>query len=246
MVNLALGKILIMNNFTGSINTSKGQISVKIRFIVTLMVTMLILASLLAEFGRNSVSGQDEELPVYIVQSGDTISSIALRFNVTTDDIIKENGITDANLVNIGTQLRIPGLDGITGVLTSEVIPLGVTLLKISRINRVSEEDLIILNKFTSPTEIIAGMKMIIPVNENAPTFNNLSPLPADFSPLSFAIIHNTSPWVVKNQNNLLETWLLIPNDQLISLVDENSSLMGKPLVQDFQFHPYLSFKGKQ
>jgi LysM repeat protein len=112
MVNLFLGINSIMNNFTGLINTSKGQNSVKIKHKWGVIVTLIILVTLLSEFAINPVSGQDAELPVYIVQSGDTISSIALRFNVTTDDIIQENSITDANLVNIGTRLRIPGLEG--------------------------------------------------------------------------------------------------------------------------------------
>lgn len=233
MVNLSLGISSIMNNFTGLRNTSKGQISVKINNKLTLIVTILILVSLLGEFVINPVSGQDAELPVYIVQAGDTISSIALRFNVTTDDIIQENGITDANLVNIGTQLRIPGLEGISGVLTSAVIPMGVTLSELSRSNQIKEDDLIILNKFTSPSEIIAGMKMIIPVKETTLSFNYLSWVPGDFSPLSFSIINNTSRWIVKDQNDLLETWLLLPNDKLISLSDDNSLLLSKPLVQD-------------
>jgi murein DD-endopeptidase MepM/ murein hydrolase activator NlpD len=49
----------------------------------------------------------------------------------------------------------------------------------------------------------------------------------------------------VKDQNNLLETWLLIPNDQLISLAKENSSLMGKPLVQDLSISPLTLVQGE-
>jgi murein DD-endopeptidase MepM/ murein hydrolase activator NlpD len=233
MVNLFLGISSIMNNFTGLINTSKGQNSVKIKHKLGVIVTLIILVTLLSEFAINPVSGQDAELPVYIVQSGDTISSIALRFNVTTDDIIQENSITDANLVNIGTRLRIPGLEGISGVLTSEVIPLGVTLSELSRSSQIREEDLIILNKFTSPSEIIAGMKMIIPVKETTLSFNYLPQVPDNFSPLAFTIINNTSHWIVKDQNNLLETWLILPNDNLISLSDGDSLLLSKPLVQD-------------
>jgi LysM repeat protein len=234
-----------MNNFTGLINTSKGQNSVKIKHKLGVIVTLIILVTLLSEFAINPVSGQDAELPVYIVQSGDTISSIALRFNVTTDDIIQENSITDANLVNIGTRLRIPGLEGISGVLTSEVIPLGVTLSELSRSSQIREEDLIILNKFTSPSEIIAGMKMIIPVKETTLSFNYLPQVPDNFSPLAFTIINNTSHWIVKDQNNLLETWLILPNDNLISLSDGDSLLLSKPLVQDLSIANFPLVQGE-
>lgn len=234
-----------MNNFTGSRKTSKGQNFVTTKCKLTLFLTVLMLVTSFCETGRISVRAQDADLPVYIVQPGDTISSIALRFNVTAEDIIKENGITDANLVNIGTQLRIPGLEGITGVLTSEVIPLGVTLSGLSRTNQISEEDLINLNKFTSPSEIIAGMKMIIPVKDTQPAFKHISSNPFEISPLSYAIINNTSPWIVRGQNNLAETWFLLPNDNLISFFDQNSLATNKPLVQTLSITPLPLVQGE-
>ena len=46
----------------------------------------------------------------YTVQAGDTIAGIAFRFNSTTADILKENGLTEAdlNLIYIGQILIIP------------------------------------------------------------------------------------------------------------------------------------------
>jgi LysM repeat protein len=44
----------------------------------------------------------------YIVQSGDSLAKIAALFNSTTEDIIKENNIKDANAIQVGQQLIIP------------------------------------------------------------------------------------------------------------------------------------------
>lgn len=54
-----------------------------------------------------------EPLPgqyVYVVQSGDTLLTIARRFNVTFKDIIEANEIEDPNLILPGQQLVIPGI----------------------------------------------------------------------------------------------------------------------------------------
>lgn len=44
----------------------------------------------------------------YFVQSGDTLASIAGKFNSREDDIVKENGIEDPNLIGVGQCLTIP------------------------------------------------------------------------------------------------------------------------------------------
>lgn len=44
----------------------------------------------------------------YIVQEGDTLYDIALRYGVEIDDIIEANGITDPNTLRIGQELIIP------------------------------------------------------------------------------------------------------------------------------------------
>lgn len=38
----------------------------------------------------------------YTIQAGDTIAGIASKFNSTSEDILKENGITDANKIQVG------------------------------------------------------------------------------------------------------------------------------------------------
>ena len=63
--------------------------------------------------------------PVYVVQPGDTLRSIAARFNVTMAALVAANNIADPNLLGVGQQLVIPGLQGISGVLDSEVINFG-------------------------------------------------------------------------------------------------------------------------
>ena len=48
----------------------------------------------------------------YVVQSGDTLSSIALRFGVSVDQIAQANSIQDVSLIRAGQQLVIPAATG--------------------------------------------------------------------------------------------------------------------------------------
>lgn len=50
----------------------------------------------------------EEESELYVVTSGDTLSSIALRFDTTVDEIVELNDLDDADTLAIGDELRIP------------------------------------------------------------------------------------------------------------------------------------------
>jgi LysM repeat protein len=104
--------------------------------------------------------------PVYIVQAGDTLSFIAARFNVALNDLIAANPQVDPNFLSQGQQLVIPGLEGVSGILETEVIPLGDSLRSLSRRRQVPDEQLIKLNRLVSPSELYVGISMIVPVQE--------------------------------------------------------------------------------
>jgi LysM repeat protein len=48
-------------------------------------------------------------MPIYSVQRGDNLSTIAARYNTTVDQLVKQNQIANANLINVGQELKIPG-----------------------------------------------------------------------------------------------------------------------------------------
>jgi LysM repeat protein len=49
------------------------------------------------------------EISTYIVQAGDTLFRIAVRFETTTDELTTLNGIADPSSIYVGQQLIIPG-----------------------------------------------------------------------------------------------------------------------------------------
>lgn len=73
-----------------------------IRFVV--LVVFLVLG--LLHVGRAAAD------TTYIVQSGDTLSAIAVRFGVTVRELQEANNLENVNLIFTGQQLVIPGVDG--------------------------------------------------------------------------------------------------------------------------------------
>lgn len=59
--------------------------------------------------------------PEYIVQQGDSLSIIAQRFGVSTQDLANFNGIEDANSIQVGQKLTIPPTTAPTTVTETTV-----------------------------------------------------------------------------------------------------------------------------
>ena len=74
---------------------------------------LALLASSQAGLSGGLGGGSGARLPSsYTVRGGDTLSAIALRFNVSVDKIASANGIANIHRVYAGTRLSIPGASG--------------------------------------------------------------------------------------------------------------------------------------
>jgi murein DD-endopeptidase MepM/ murein hydrolase activator NlpD len=158
---------------------------------------------------------QQVEGPIYIVQEGDSLWDIALRFKVSMDELARVNGITDPSQLKVGAQLVIPGLTGVKGVLTTRIVSYGETITSLSRRYQVPVDILSKLNHLTSPTELYAGSTLVIPVdNANVGDSRRNFLIPGQ-SLLETAIQNNASPWAYVLVNNLPGTWAALPGDVL-------------------------------
>ena len=183
--------------------------------------------------------------PVYIIQPGDTLSGIAARFNVSLTDLMSANNISDPNVVSAGQQLVIPGLSGVTGTLTTELVNFGDTFRSFERRTQVSADLLAKLNHLVSPTELYVGSNLIIPEQDNATDLTNrLTPAPGE-SLLEAAVKANTDPWTLVALNSLSGTWDGLPGDVLYApgAAAQNQTANGLPSAfLDVQI-PSLPFK---
>lgn len=168
--------------------------------------------------------------PVYIVQQGDTLSFIASRFNVALNDLIEANPSIDPNFLSEGQEVVIPGLEGITGVLETEVITFGDTLRSLSRRTQVSDAQLKKLNRLVSPTELYVGVSLIVPVQEGQRILTTRMTAAAGESLLELAVKQESDPWTLASLNKLSGSWNAIPGDVLYSPAETGSgSVTGLP-----------------
>jgi len=161
--------------------------------------------------------------PVYIVQPGDTLSFIASRFNVTVNDLMAANPTLDPNLLAQGQQIVIPGLEGVTGVLETEIISFGDSLRSLSRRTQVADEQLKKLNRLVSPTELYVGVGLIVPVQEEQNRLTARMTPAAGESLLELAIKQGSDPWTLAAINKLGGSWDTIQGDILYSPTGGNS-----------------------
>ena len=177
--------------------------------------SFLILAILVLVLSVGPASAQSSG-PVYIVQPGDTLYSISLRFGVTVDELMAANNITNPNLLSAGQQLVIPGLEGVTGVLDTEVIAFGDSLRGLLRRTQMPLPLLQKLNRLVSPMELYVGASLIIPQRDET-TLSARAVTKKGETLLEVAVRQGSDPWTLVSLNGLAGTWDALPGDSLYS-----------------------------
>jgi len=96
----------------------------------------------------------------YIVQEGDTLSALALRFGTTVSALAEANGIADPDLIYVGQGLVIPGSSGGEGFYT---VQQGDTLSALALCFGTTVSALAEANGIADPDLIYVGQGLVIP-----------------------------------------------------------------------------------
>lgn len=168
-------------------------------------------------FASQQVRAQEVSGPIYVVQPGDSLSSIASRFSVDINELMSANGIVNANQLTVGQQIVIPGLENISGVLDTEVVNFGNSYRSLVRRTQVPEALFRKLNHVVSPSEFYVGASMIVPIQSSGEGLNTrISAAPGE-SMLEASIKKGTDPWTLMHYNKLQGSWDVIPGDTLFA-----------------------------
>ncbi len=183
--------------------------------------------------------------PIYIVQPLESLSGIAQRFNVSINDLMAANNISNPNLLAVGQRLTIPGLRGVSGVLDTEIIAFGDSFHGLVRRTQIPGDLLRRLNRVVSPTEFYVGAGMIVPKQDNSVDLANRITPGDRQSLLELAITQGTDAWTLASLNDLNGTWDGVPGDILYAEGTSTSSPAASGLPPAFVSAeiPSLPFK---
>ena len=118
-----------------------------------------LTSNLLYTGQRLKVNNKGSDNNTYKVVNGDTLYSIARRYNISVEELKKINNLTNNNLA-IGQILKIP-----SDQLIEYIVKSGDNLYKISNMYGVSIKDIMNLNNLKS-TNLSINQKVIIPKNK--------------------------------------------------------------------------------
>ena len=231
---------------------------------LSLLGAFLLAVSLLAPAALPAYAQEDTNSVRYVVQPGDTLSSISLRFDVSIVDLVDANNLADPNNLNVGEVLIIPGIDWIDGTLILQGVPLGESYLSLKRRYLLSDEDMGRLNRFTStsPEQLVAGLQVMLATERGELAESARAALAPGLSLLELAAASGDNPWALAAVNQLPGTWAAVPGDVLFTpgrlapgpgglpspitslTIDEPGFVQGKTMVFRLQTNGELQMGG--
>ena len=146
----------------------------------------------------------------YIVKSGDSLYSIANKYNTTVNELKSLNNLSN-NTLSIGQVLKLPKVDEIVTV-NEYIVKSGDSLYSIAKKYNTSVDELKSLNNLTS-NMLSVGQKLNIPVTEEV---SNVYTVKSGDNLYSIARKFNTTVNEIKSKNNLSSNTLSIGQKLII------------------------------
>ncbi len=162
---------------------------------------LFILSGLLAfsigfggPIGLSPAVAQESQQTVYIVQPGDTLASIALRYGLATNDLAQANALINPEIIYVGQSLTIPSLKvapaktavkPITLANRLHIVQADETLFGIAVRYGATVQAFREANQLGESDFIVAGQPLIIPTSAKsnaAGVAQPGTPLPAPFT----------------------------------------------------------------
>ena len=146
--------------------------------------------------GLLPAAAQESPPTIYVVQPGDSLASIALRYGLTMTELAQANGVINPNLIYVGLKLNIPArLEGtLTAAPTAKsakvinrlhTVQASETLLSIALKYGTTVRSLIETNRLDRTGFIVPGQQLIIPPDarsNQAGVAQPNTPLPSPFT----------------------------------------------------------------
>lgn len=115
-------------------------------------------------FGTLGNINKGEEIIEYAVESGDTLSGIAQKFDISLETVLWANDLTKNSPLRVGQKLTILPVSGIM-----HLVKKGETATQIAKAHKADLSEITEFNKLSEEAEIFAGDLLIIPGGQPTP-----------------------------------------------------------------------------
>lgn len=137
-------------------------------------ITPQILGAL-AEGSDIDIEEISKEIIEYMVGSGDSVWSIAEKFNISSDSILWANELSGSSIIKPGQKLIIPPVSGVI-----HHVKEGDTLGKIAGLYKAKIDEITVFNNLSQAESIFIGDVLVIPGGVMP-----AKPLPVQYAPLA-------------------------------------------------------------
>ena len=136
------------------------------RLFTFLLLLLLIGAGPTAVYSQDADSDApaESESPIprlHVVQSGETLTSIALLYDTSVEALQRLNSISDPSLLYVGQELLIPGGGG-AEIFTQATIQAGDSLAGLAAAFNSTEAAIIEINRLMNPYHLVAGQSLAV------------------------------------------------------------------------------------
>lgn len=197
---------------------------------------------------------QDETTPlVHVVQDGENLTSIAVQYDVSVQDLMLVNGLGEEDLIFPGDELIIPGAEGDV-VAATYTVQAGDSLAGIAEAFNTTLAEIAAENGLVSPHTLHAGQVLGLvsrtgSASSNPPTGTLHVVQPGD-TLLTVAAHHGLAPQTIAEMNGLAAPARLfagmrlrLPGDELFQFLPgawETLQVDPVPLVQGQTMSVYV------
>lgn len=185
--------------------TRRKSYNREMRFSAVLVAIGLLTSSALATVQQDG--------PVYVVESGDSLFTIAQIFGISIEELAEANQIQDPSAIFPGQPLIIPGYDGLSGTLQFNQVQYGENLHSLAMRFGLPEDQLGRLNRVLNPHRLYSGQPFVYPERVGGmPTSQRLSTLHGE-GLLELAAALGMDSWLLADRNGIEYRRWLVPGE---------------------------------